>query len=191
MERRMNRVSNLLAYVGTSSTYCFGFDFTFFYGSNSYLELSHNLSTSFQSRQEHIKIMGLLKHVLLPGFGLMHAASAAACSDLKGWAKLVGLQDDILEEDEKSVRQNHMLGVVRGFNLAMMTLCALGVFKEHAHFRGQIILAEFVLFATAAVDAFRLGGLNYIVPGASALAALGGFIVHSLEPGIFTKDKSA
>jgi hypothetical protein len=135
--------------------------------------------------------MGLLKHVLLPGFGIIHAASAAACSDLKGWAGLVGLKNDVSDVDEKSVRQNHMVGVLRGFNLAMMTLCALGIFKEHAHFRGQIILAEFVLFATATVDAFRLEGLNYYIPGAHALAALGGFIIHSMEPGIFTNDKAA
>lgn len=134
--------------------------------------------------------MGLLKHVLLPGFGLIHAASAAACSDLNGWASVIGLKDSVSEDDEKSVRQNHMLGVLRGFNLAMMTLCGMGIFKEHAHFRGQIVLAEFVLFATAAVDAFRLGELNYFVPGVQALVALGGFIVNSMEPGIFTKDKN-
>lgn len=134
--------------------------------------------------------MGLLKHVLLPGFGLIHAASAAACYDLKGWASLVGLKDEVTEEDNKSIRQNHMVGVLRGFNLAMLTLCAMGVFKEHAHFRGQIIFAEFVLYATATVDALRLGGLNCIVPATHALVALGGFIVNSMEPGIFTKDKS-
>lgn len=135
--------------------------------------------------------MGILKHVLLPGFVLVHAASAVACSDVKGWAKMIGLQDSVSEEDDNSIRQNHMLGVLRGFNLAMMTLCGLGIFKEHAHFRGQIIFAEFVIFSTAAVDAFRLGGLSYVIPGAHAMAALGGFIINSMEPGIFTKDKKA
>ena len=135
--------------------------------------------------------MGILKHVLLPGFGLLHAAAAVACKDLKGWASVIGLKDSVSEDDEKSIRQNHTLGIVRGFNLAMMTLCALGVFKEHAHFRGQIILAEFILFATAAVDAFRLGELNYVVPGVTSLVALGGLFVSSMEPGIFTKDRFA
>jgi hypothetical protein len=140
------------------------------------------------ARSTH-QVMGLLKHVLLPGFGLIHAASAAACYDLQGWANLVGLKDEVSEEDKTSLRQNHMVGVLRGFNLAMLTLCAMGIFK-HAHFRGQIVFAEFVLYATATVDAFRLGGLNYFVPGAHALVALGGFIVNTMEPGIFTKDKS-
>ncbi|CAJ1941117.1 unnamed protein product [Cylindrotheca closterium] len=133
--------------------------------------------------------MGLLKHVLLPAFGLMHGASVAACSDLKGWAEMIGKKDDVSEKDENSVRQNHMLGSLRGFNLGMMVLCGMGIFKEHAHFRGQIILTEFVLFTTVAVDAYRLGDLNYMIPGAHALVALGGFIVNHLEPGIFTKPK--
>lgn len=136
--------------------------------------------------------MGLLKHILLPGFGLVHAASAAACFDLKNWASMVGLPDgDVNEDDKKSVRQNHMLGCLRGFNLAMMGLCGMGIFKESAHFRAQIILAEAALFSTIALDAFRLGGLNYVVPGVHALVALGGFIINSMEPGIFTKDKNA
>lgn len=135
--------------------------------------------------------MGLLKHVLLPSFGLFHAASLAACVDLKTWASMIGLPESVSKEDEQSVRQNHMLGALRGFNVAMMALCVMGIFKEHAHFRAQIILAEAALFATVAYDAFRLGGLNYVVPGVQALVALGGFIINSMEPGIFTKDKNA
>jgi len=121
----------------------------------------------------------------------MHGASAAACIDLKSWAAFVGLKDSISESDEKSTRQNHMLGVIRGFNVAMMALCGMAVFKESSHFRAQIVLAEFALFSTVAVDAFRLGGVNAMVPAAQALAALGGFIINSMEPGIFTKDKNA
>lgn len=136
--------------------------------------------------------MGLLKHVLLPAFGLIHATSAAACSDLKSWSSIVGLDKEVSEEDEKSVRQNHMLGMIRGFNVAMMALCGMGIFKESAHFRAQIILAEFALFSTVSIDAFRLGGgLRYSVPGIQAIIALGGFIINSMEPGIFTKDKRA
>lgn len=134
--------------------------------------------------------MGLLKHILLPGFGLMHAASVAACSDLKTWASMIGLDNSVSDEDEKSIRQNHMLGTLRGFNLAMMALCGMGIFKESAHFRAQIVLAEAALFSTVAYDAYRLGGLKFMVPGVQALVALGGFIINSMEPGIFTKDKN-
>lgn len=138
--------------------------------------------------------MGLLKHLLLPAFGLVHGASAIACRDLGSWAELVGLPKDSVSEesDEKStIRQNHMLGCLRGFNIAMMTLCGMGVLKESAHFRGQIILAEAALFSVVAVDAFRLGTLNYLIPLGHALVAAAGFVINSMEPGIFTKDKYA
>lgn len=134
--------------------------------------------------------MGLLKHVLLPACALMHGASAAACIDLKTWAKNFSPKETVSEEDEKSVLQNQMLGVVRGFNVAMLALCGMAVFKESAHFRAQVILAEFALFSMITVDAYRLK-VNYIIPGVNAILALGGFIINSMEPGIFTKDKNA
>jgi len=136
--------------------------------------------------------MGLLKHFVLPAFGLMHAASAAACSDLSTWAGMIGLKDDIVsDDDKKSVRQNHMLGVLRGFNVAMMLLCGMGAAKESSHFRAQIVLAEAAFFAIVTVDAFRLGGLNYLVPGFQTVLASVAYVINSMEPGIFTKDKNA
>ena len=134
--------------------------------------------------------MGVLKHFVLPAFGLVHAASVLACKDLTTWAGMVGKDDDIAEADNKSVRQNHMLGVLRGFNAAMLTLCGFGVFAKtcHSDTRQAIAMAETVLFAAVTVDAYRLGGLNYFVPAAHSLLALGGTIISYLEPGIFTKD---
>ena len=122
----------------------------------------------------------------------MHAASIAASSDSSSWAGMIGLKEEsVSDDDKKSVRQNHMLGALRGFNVAMMMLCGMGAAMESAHFRSQIVLAEAALFAVVAVDAFRLGGLNYVVPGVQALLAAGGYVIHSMEPGIFTKDKNA
>ena len=59
--------------------------------------------------------MGLLKHVILPAFGLLHASSAVACYDLSSWvAADLGLPaDSVTDEDKKSKRQNHMLGSLR------------------------------------------------------------------------------
>ena len=138
--------------------------------------------------------MGLLKHVLLPGFGLLHAVAAYACSDLQGWGKMVGLKEDTVDKDTSEnslLRQNHMLGALRGFNIAMMLLCGTGVLKESAHFRGQVLLAEATLFGVTTIDAFRLGTLNYWVPLAQTVIATAGVIINGMEPGIFTKDKNA
>ncbi|KAG7359859.1 hypothetical protein IV203_034957 [Nitzschia inconspicua] len=133
--------------------------------------------------------MGLLKHVVLPAFGLLHAASLAACKDLKSFGGMIKC-DDVTAEDEKSTRQNHMLGIIRGFNLAMLTLCGFGIFGGKASSsdtRQAIAVAEFALFSVVTFDAYKQQ-LNYYIPGAQALLALGGTIVSFMEPGIFTKD---
>ena len=105
---------------------------------------------------------------------------------------MVGLKDSVSADDEKSTRQNHMLGALRGFNLAMAFLCGISVLKESAHFRAQVILAEAIMFGAVTVDALRVGGgLNYLVPALHALVAAAGFVINSMEPGIFTKDKNA
>uniref|UniRef100_A0A7S2GVN7 Transmembrane protein 107 n=1 Tax=Helicotheca tamesis TaxID=374047 RepID=A0A7S2GVN7_9STRA len=134
--------------------------------------------------------MGILKHVVLPAFGLVHAASIIVCKDVKSWGKMVGKDDDITEEDSKSLRQNHMVGALRGFNAAMLTLCGFGIFSNacHSDARQAIAYAETILFAVVSVDAYRLGGLNYFVPGVQSLFAFGGTVISYMEPGIFTKD---
>lgn len=120
--------------------------------------------------------MGLLQHVVLPAFGLLHAAGGfMGCKDLTSWAGMVGLPAESVNEfDERSVRQNHMLGCLRGFNLSLFVLCGVGVFctTSTTEFRKQVVLAEGVLFATAAVDAYRQGTLNYWVPTIQTVVAL-------------------
>jgi hypothetical protein len=138
--------------------------------------------------------MGILKHVVLPAFALVHAASLYACKDLKTWGALVGLvsETEVTESDVASIRQNHMLGALRGFNLALLGLCGYGIFAKStsSDCRQAIALAETALFSVATVDAYRLGGLNYFVPAAHSFVALGGYLVSLMEPGIFTKDHS-
>jgi hypothetical protein len=134
--------------------------------------------------------MGVLKHFVLPAFGLVHAASVIACNDLKAWGWLISAPDPATEKDETSVRQRHMLGSLRGFNLAMLTLCGFGMFAKtsSSDTRQAIAVAETVLFATVAIDAYRVGELNFYVPAGHSLLALAGTIISFMEPGIFTKD---
>lgn len=135
--------------------------------------------------------MGILKHAVLPGFALVHAGSIFACKDLKTWAGTVGLpKQEVSVADDISVRQNHMLSYIRGFNVAMMFLCGMGFLRESAHFREEIVIGEALLFSTVAVDAYRQG-VNYFIPGAQAAIAAIGAVINSMEPGIFTKDKKA
>lgn len=131
----------------------------------------------------------MLKHFVLPAFGLLHAASLAACKDLKSFGAMIGCEKSVTPIDDESPRQNHMLGALRGFNLAMLTLCGFGVFgkSSSSDTRQAIAVAEFTLFSVVTWDAYKQK-LNYYIPGAQALLALGGTIISFMEPGIFTKD---
>mmetsp|Transcript_11454 Transcript_11454/g.21175 ORF Transcript_11454/g.21175 Transcript_11454/m.21175 type:complete len:130 (+) Transcript_11454:64-453(+) len=124
-------------------------------------------------------------------FTLIHAHAFYACMDLSRWADLVGITgtDSVSDQDTQSARRQHMLGCLRGFNAAMGMLCALSVWKESAHFRGTIVVADAVLFSIVTLDAYQLG-LGWIAPGVITMVAIAGAVIHCQEPGIFTKDKS-
>ena len=93
------------------------------------------------------------------------------------------------DEDRQSVRQLHMLGTLRGFNIAMWMLCGMGILTESAHFRGVVTSALVALYGVVAIDAYQLGLAAWYVPAALAAIAVVGAVVHSMEPGIFTTDK--
>ena len=44
----------------------------------------------------------------------------------------------------------------------------------HSDTRQAIAMAEGAFFSVATIDAYRLGGLNYLIPAAQSLLALGG-----------------
>jgi hypothetical protein len=137
--------------------------------------------------------MGLLKHALLPFFGVLHLYLAYSCLDLKRWGEeLVGLSQSTSEADMESTRQLHMLGVMRAFNVAMAVLCFLSIVGQDAssHSRGMMILGELIFFSLASLDAYLLGIESFIIAAAFAGVALLGVSVHAMEPGLFTQDKS-
>lgn len=135
--------------------------------------------------------MGVLKHVVCPLFAVLHAASIYACRDLHAWAEMVELQVENPEVASQEVRQLHMLGVLRGFNVAFCLLSVLGSVSESAHFRGVLALAYAALYGTVALDAYSVGVEGWMVPAVIAVVATVGLLIHSNEPGIFTKDKGA
>lgn len=132
--------------------------------------------------------MGLLKHAILPLFAALHVFSVYACMDLGRWADMIGYPVEG-EADRQSIRQLHMLGALRGFNVAFAILCIVGVVSESAHFRGLVVMAEGCLFGVVAWDAYQLGIEGWFVPATQAAVAVVGMAIHATESGIF-KDKT-
>ena len=135
--------------------------------------------------------MGLLKHFLLPAFGLLHLVQVRSCLDLNSWGEMVG--HPVTEAvDLESARQLHMLGGLKAFNVAMAVLCFLSTVghDSSAQARGMMILAECIFYTIDAIDGYQLGIESYTLAAGLAGIALVGVIVHSQEPGLFTQDKT-
>jgi hypothetical protein len=133
--------------------------------------------------------MGALKHAILPLMALFHATLMYGCMDLGRWAESVLLEVEQASDCE-SKRQLHMIGSMRGFNVAFFFLCMAGIVTESAaHFRGIVAFADAFFLAVCASDAVQLG-LHFELPATISAVILVGVLIHSREPGVFTKDKN-
>lgn len=98
----------------------------------------------------------------------------------------MGIKDD--EGTKQTTTNLHMLGCLRGFNVAMLLLIIVGISCEGHKFRGKLAMAETALFVTTGIDAYRQG-LMFQVPAVTAIVGFIGAALNQLEPGIFTKSK--
>jgi hypothetical protein len=143
--------------------------------------------------------MGALKHVILPTFGILHAYLALhGTRDLATFNAVVGLpanpSSSTISSDDSTTTVttiNHMLAWLRGFHFSACILCFSCVTCQGQHrFRGQLALAETVVFGAAAFDAYKQQFTNYKVWPMVATAVAGiGAVLNRCEPGIFTKSK--
>lgn len=131
--------------------------------------------------------MGLLKHVILPVLTFVHAFQAYqiygkgkdSISSFYGWP----------DQGKLSDRELHLIGIIGSISIALMINCVIGVAMENAHYRGVATFVEVIYFSLEAIDAYETGypvGVKLTL----ALVCAVGLMVHAMEPGIFTKDKS-
>jgi len=136
------------------------------------------------------KKMGLLKHVVLPFFSILHAFLAVII--LLGRKEY--LLKDILHYPESphenlTQYEEHFLGVIAGCHMAFLFGCLMGIFIEHGHYRATVAAMELIYCGNAGYDAMRLG-CPYELPFALGGLAAVGLVAHAFEPGLFTKDKN-
>jgi hypothetical protein len=165
---------------------------------------ANNLSSSIiDTHSFNIITMGALKHVILPAFGILHAYMALhGTRDLATFNAMVGLPaptsstsgttppaDDSTTTMTTTI--NHLLAWLRGFHFSACILCFSCVTCQGQHrFRGQLALAETVVFGMAAYDAYKQKFNHYKVWPMVATAVAGiGAVLNRCEPGIFTKSK--
>ena len=85
--------------------------------------------------------------------------------------------------------EQHMMHFVGGAAAAFFVNAVVAIFVENSHYRGMAVVLQTVCFAVDSYSYYKLGvspdPMLYVVVGSGIV----GLIVHSMEPGIFTKDK--
>jgi hypothetical protein len=132
--------------------------------------------------------MGILKHIILPILAVTHAFQAyKILSDGKdSLPSFYGWPD---AASPLSPREQHLMGIVLSISVTLAINCFISIFLETAHYRGMTTLLELVYFGLETYDAYTTG-FPFEVKAAFAGMTLLGLVIHTMEPGIFTKDKS-
>jgi hypothetical protein len=132
--------------------------------------------------------MGILKHFVLPVLAVGHAFQLykIVVDGKEELPKFYGWPD---AEEPMTSRELHMMGVIVASSLTLLVNCVAGIFLENSHYRGMATLLEFIYFGAELYDAKQTGFPVNVKAGFAAIALVG-LIVHSMEPGVFTEDKT-
>eukprot|EP01083_Nonionella_stella_P080761 222051_1 len=135
--------------------------------------------------------MGLLKHVVLPFYALL---------------SLVVVYTSLVAEDIESMLENwsrdtkaqpittlemHLVHAVGGAFAVFFVNNVAAIIVENSHYRGMAVFLQVLFFA---VDGYSYVKMGKDVPAIIFVAVgvgLVGLFVHSMEPGIFTKDNKS
>lgn len=131
--------------------------------------------------------MGILKHIVLPVLALGHAFQVYKIG-MDGKEDLPKFYGWPGPSTPMSPRELHMMGMILSASLTLLVNCVAGIFLENSHYRGMATLLELVFFSAEFYDANQTGFPSYVKAGFAAVALVG-LLVHSQEPGFFTKDK--
>lgn len=130
--------------------------------------------------------MGLLKHVVLPLYALSDLAVLSFLFTEEADAQMLetfGKGDSPLTDLEM-----HLMHAIAGVGIILLVNNIAAIFVENSHYRGMAVVLQ-MLFCS--VDTYSYIAMGKDIPGILYfILGLGfvGLVVHSQEPGIFTKD---
>ena len=144
--------------------------------------------------------MGALKHAVLPicifghlvAIGIFTVFGKEYMADVLDWPRLT---------TELTPIERHLLGAGFTFHVVLAANDAAAIMVENAHYRAMATFLEFLLYAGDLADAIyensllpdgRRNKTFTLVPLVIMSAVtLIGLLIHSREPGLFTKDKNS
>ena len=143
--------------------------------------------------------MGALKHAVLPicifghlvAIGVFTVFGKEYMADVLDWPRMTADLTPI---------ERHLLGAGFTFHVVLAANDAAAIMVENAHYRAMATFLEFLLYAGDLVDAMYENSLLPDEGGSKTFTlvplaimsgvTLVGLLIHSREPGLFTKDKN-
>jgi hypothetical protein len=132
--------------------------------------------------------MGLLKHVVLPLFALLHLIGSTFYFAKDRLADIVQDSWPGVKEDRTPI-ELHLLGAVGASHIVMLVGCLVGILVENSHFRGIFTMMLTLFYALDCYDAYS-AGFPYAPLAILTVVGAVGSVIHAGEPGVFTKDKA-
>lgn len=125
--------------------------------------------------------MGLLKHAVIP-FNALVNALVFYSNPNPFWGK---------DDRPLTALEHHLFHMVGGRDLAFLIHFLAAIFVENSHYRMMVCLLQIVIFTIDGYSNVKLdvniNPIIYVIVGVNVV----GLLVHSQEPGIFTKDKNS
>ncbi|KAL7526075.1 hypothetical protein ACHAXR_001302 [Thalassiosira sp. AJA248-18] len=135
--------------------------------------------------------MGLLKHAILPLYALLSLAmvfKTLVAEDMEDIMEAWGR--DTVAVPITTV-ELHFVHCVGGAFIILLVNDIAAIAVENSHYRGMAVLMNVLFFVVDGYSYARLGkSIPGIIFGAVGMGVVG-LMVHSKEPGIFTKDKGS
>ena len=133
--------------------------------------------------------MGLLKHAILPLFIVIDLALTYTFLLSEDLTALAPFFDRDLTKLPATDIERHLMHVVGGACLLLAVNNTAAIAVENSHYRGMAVLLHTICFGIDAYSYVSLGKSVPVPPLALVIVGVVGLVVHSMEPGIFTRDK--
>lgn len=133
--------------------------------------------------------MGLLKHAVIPFNALVNALFFYKFLIAEDYAEIMA--DWGKDDTPLTPLENHLFHIGGGIGLAFLINSLAAIFVENSHYRMMVCLLQIVIFTVDGYSYVKLdvniNPIIYVIVGVNVV----GLLVHSQEPGIFTKDKNS
>jgi hypothetical protein len=134
--------------------------------------------------------MGLLKHFVLPIHCLVHINVVFLVIIKRDYLGTIEMFDWPAKEGgnwDLTMWEKHCFGIIGGAHLTFLAGELFAILKGDSQMRALMAFMEAINWGYAGYDAYRLGYPGVVGYVMSALSLIG-LVVHTMEPGLLTKD---